>query len=104
MAGSPARVLLGRMEHTKMQEDMLREIKELHEDRSLPVKVTAAAEKKFYKKASQYYVTPDGRMFKRNKEKSPLLVVLDPDIRNRILIEAHDWLGHKGEQAVYDVL
>ncbi|SJL17472.1 uncharacterized protein ARMOST_21023 [Armillaria ostoyae] len=103
-AGSPARVLLGCMECTKMQEDMLREIKELHEDRSLPVKVTAAAEKKFYKKASQYYVTPDGRMFKRNKEKSPLLVVLDPDIRNRILTEAHDQLGHKGEQAVYDVL
>ncbi len=83
---------------------MIKEIKELHESQSLPIKATQTAEKKIFKKASQYYMTPDGWMFKRNQNKLPLLVVLELEIHSRIFTEAHDRLGHKGEQAVYDIL
>ncbi len=69
---------------------MIKEIKELHESQSLPVKATQTAEKKFLKKASQYYMTPDGQMFKCNQNKLPLLVILEPEICSRILTKAHD--------------
>ncbi|PBK61976.1 hypothetical protein ARMSODRAFT_896187 [Armillaria solidipes] len=62
------------------------------------------AEKRFLKRASQFYMTTDQRMFQRNADKIPRLVILNPETRQRVLEEAHDRLGHKGEQAVYDVL
>ena len=43
-------------------------------------------------------------MFKRNGLKSPLLVILDPLKRSSILTQAHEELGHKGEQAVFDII
>ncbi|PBK62591.1 hypothetical protein ARMSODRAFT_990448 [Armillaria solidipes] len=49
-------------------------------------------------------MTTDQRMFQRNADKIPRLVILNPETRQRVLEEAHDRLGHKGEQAVYDVL
>ncbi len=49
--GSPVRVLLGQIERTRIQEDMIKEIKKSHESQSLPVKATQTAEKKFFQES-----------------------------------------------------
>ncbi|PBK58159.1 hypothetical protein ARMSODRAFT_900796, partial [Armillaria solidipes] len=43
-------------------------------------------------------------MFHRNGNKAPSLVILDSEARERILEAAHENLGHKGEQSVYELL
>ncbi len=79
-------------------------IKKFHEDKIMPSFISKKAEQRFLKRASQFYIMPDQRMFHRNADKIPRLVILNPETRQRVLEEAHDRLGHKGEQAVYDVL
>jgi hypothetical protein len=61
------------------------------------------ARKRFMKKATQFFLKED-RMFKRNGTHTPLLVVISPQKRVAILTQAHENLGHKGEQAVYDLV
>lgn len=61
------------------------------------------AKRRFLKKASEYYMAGD-RMFKRNGQKSPLLVVFEPSRRQDILTQAHDMLGHRGEDATLDTI
>jgi hypothetical protein len=55
------------------------------------------------KKVSQFFVKA-GKMFKHNGERPPLLVILDHRKRLAILTQAHENLGHKGEQAVFDLI
>jgi transposase InsO family protein len=43
-------------------------------------------------------------MWKRRKEKSPLLVVFDCDRRLAIMTQAHENLGHRGEQSVFETI
>jgi hypothetical protein len=52
------------------------------------------------KKATEFYLK-DGKMFKRNGIQLPLLVIHNAK-KLAILTQAHENLGHKGEQAVYE--
>ncbi len=88
----------------QIQNETLKKIKELYMHKLEPTVTNPQGHRKFLKKASQYYLISDGRLFKCNGDCSPLLVVLDQDMQTKILTEAHDRLGHKGEQAVYDIL
>jgi hypothetical protein len=69
----------------------------------LPTFLSLTARKRFMKKVAEYFVK-GGKMFKRNRDKPPLLVILDIKKRLAILTQAHDKLGHKGEQAVFDLI
>jgi transposase InsO family protein len=60
-------------------------------------------QKRFIKRATQFYVK-SGNFWKRHKKGNPLRVILDPDQRNKILIQAHEELGHRGEQAVFETV
>jgi len=43
-------------------------------------------------------------MYKKNGNKSPLLVIFDREYRNFIFLHAHKNLGHRGIFAVYEVI
>ena len=60
-------------------------------------------QKRFIQKATQYFVK-DGKLWKRRKEKTPLLVVMDHNHRITIMTQAHEGLGHRGEQAVFETI
>jgi transposase InsO family protein len=60
-------------------------------------------QKRFLAKATQYFVRND-KMWKRRQGQNPLMVVLDPDRRLAILTQAHESLGHRGEQAVFETV
>src|ERR1700692_4790661 len=60
-------------------------------------------QKCFLAKAMQYFVR-NGKMWKRRQGQNPLMVVLDPDRRLAILTQAHESLGHRGEQAVFETV
>ena len=60
-------------------------------------------QKRFVKKATQFFIK-DGKMWKRRGTKSPLLVILDHAKRLAILTQAHESLGHRGEQAVFETV
>ncbi|SJL18083.1 uncharacterized protein ARMOST_21655 [Armillaria ostoyae] len=98
------RSFVNHIDRWQIQNETLKKIKELHMHKQEPTVTNPRGHQKFLKKASQFYLTDDGCLFKRNGDRSPLLVVLDQETWTKILTEAHDRLGHKGEQAVYDIL
>ena len=68
-----------------------------------PAKNSIQDQKRFIQRATQYYVK-NGKMWKKRKDRSPLLVVFDHSRRLAILTEAHEGLGHRGEQAVFETI
>ena len=60
-------------------------------------------QKRFVNKATQFFVK-DGKMWKRRGKGSPLLVIMDHARRVAILTHAHENLGHRGEQAVFETI
>ena len=60
-------------------------------------------QKRFIQKATQYFVK-ETRMWKRRRNRTPLLVILDQEKRLEILTQAHEGLGHRGEQAVFETV
>ena len=69
----------------------------------IPTFVSLSSRKRFMKKVSQFFIK-GGKMFKRNGDKPPLLVILDIKKRLAILTQAHEKLGHKGELAVFNLV
>lgn len=68
-----------------------------------PASSNVQDQRRFIQKATQYF-TKDGKMWKKRKEKLPLLVIFDHSRRLAILTEAHEGLGHRGEQAVFETI
>lgn len=84
-------------------EQMLVDVKRFLETLEVPQTKSLQAKKHFLKRSLQFYVK-DGRLFKRNGTQPPLLVVVKPQKRVAILTQAHEDLGHKGEQAVFELV
>jgi len=85
------------------QDQLLKEIFHFLETLELDPKQTPQTRKRFLKTTLQYFIK-DGRMYKRNGSQPPLLVVLKPQKRIAVLTQAHEKLGHKGEQAVFELV
>ena len=64
---------------------------------------TPQEQKRFIKRATPFYIK-SGKLWKRQKKGNPLRVILDYDHRDQILIQAHEELGHRGEQAVFQTV
>jgi len=60
-------------------------------------------QKRFVQKATQFFVK-DEKMWKRRGKSPPLLVILDHSRRIAIMTQAHENLGHRGEQAVFETI
>jgi hypothetical protein len=86
------------------QEKLLKDIKTFLKDDQAPLPLSGTQEqKRFYTKTLQYFIKK-GKMYKQNKDKYPLQVIFDPETRISILSQAHDNLGHRGVQAVFETL
>src|SRR6202795_643136 len=85
------------------QEELMAEIHHFLVTLEKPNRDSLQAMKRFLKKATQFYLRED-RMFKKNGTQPPLLVIRDSKKKVAILTQAHEKLGHKGEQAVYDLV
>lgn len=66
---------------------------------AMPRLPTLQAKCRFIKGASKYFLKND-KMYRRNGTSPPRLVILTAAKRLEILMQAHEGLGHRGEQAV----
>ena len=69
----------------------------------LPAGIDLQLKRRFLAKASRFFMK-DGQMFRTNGFKPPLKVILSNSSRFSILKGAHEYLGHRGEQAVMHTL
>ncbi|EPT00588.1 hypothetical protein FOMPIDRAFT_20340, partial [Fomitopsis schrenkii] len=68
-----------------------------------PTFVSSQAKRRFIQKASKYFLK-NGRMYRRNGELPPRRVIFEAKKRLEILTQAHEGLGHRGEQAVMNTI
>ena len=85
------------------QENQLQDIFQFLSTLEAPVIENVQTKRRFLSKAMEFFIK-EGRLFKRNGNRPPLLVILEPRQKNSILLHAHENLGHKGVQAVYEVV
>ena len=64
---------------------------------------TTQDDRRFIQKATKFFIQKDS-MFKRNGDRPPLKVIFDKNQRLDILSRAHEGLGHRGEQAVFETI
>jgi len=85
------------------QNDIIQTIFNFHKDAEIPVFNSIQAQKRFFSKCGEFFLK-DSRLYKKNGNKSPLLVVTDPEHKQSILLHAHENLGHRGIFAVTAVI
>ena len=85
------------------QEEMLNHIRHFLETLESPKMETPQKKRRFLAKASDFFMK-DGKLFKRNGDRPPLLVIFEPTNKLSILKQAHDNLGHRGVQAVFELI
>jgi hypothetical protein len=68
-----------------------------------PPQESIQEQRRFIQKATQYFIK-DGRMWKRRKNMTPLLVIFDHAHRLSIMTQSHEDLGHRGEQSVFETI
>jgi transposase InsO family protein len=88
-------------------EKRLQDIRQFLIDLTLPEFRSNQERKRFLKSTNDYFtkeVAGKLHMYKRNKTELPCLVIFSLEKRLAILTQSHEKLGHKGEEAVYDLL
>jgi hypothetical protein len=85
------------------QDKILIQVKHFLSTLEMPSTDTLQARRRFLKKTGQFYLK-NNKLFKRNGQKMPSLVIMNTKKRIAILTQAHENLGHKGEQAVFDLV
>lgn len=85
------------------QEEMLSDIKHFLKTLETPIFPDVQKKRRFFAKAMEFIVKED-KLFKRNGNHPPLLVIFNPDQKLSILRQAHEDMGHRGVQAVYEIL
>ena len=69
----------------------------------LPDLPNLQAKRRFFSKAGEFFLY-NLRMYKKNGNRPPLLVIMDSRHKNSILLHAHENLGHRGIYAVLEVI
>jgi hypothetical protein len=90
------------VDSTKADQD-LRDIKIFLESDIVPPFHIDAARKRFLKKTLQFFVQ-NGHLYRRRTHHVPLRVILTATERLRILTQAHEGLGHRGVEGVFQTL
>ena len=84
------------------QDEYLLKILQFLMDLKVPEFADEHAKQRFLKRSLQFYVK-EQILYKRNKDR-PLKVIFDPEERYRIMVQAHEELGHRGEFATHEIL
>jgi transposase InsO family protein len=88
---------------SQRQNDMMQAIYKFHMDAEIPEFEKAQVRRRFLNKCGEFFLK-DSRMYKKNGQKSPLLVITDPEHKHSILLHTHEKLGHRGIFAVATVI
>ena len=85
------------------QENLIAEIQHFLETLETPVFKPVQKKRRFLAKPTEFFIK-DKRLFKRNGDRPPLLVVHSPEQKLAILKQAHEGTGHRGVQAVFELI
>jgi transposase InsO family protein len=85
------------------QDKMITQIQHFLETLSTPVFDSIQKKQRFLRKATEFFIK-DKRLFKRNGNRPPLLVIQTPNQKLTILKQAHEGTGHRGVQAVFELI
>ena len=85
------------------QDQVMQDIFNFHQNANIPKFNTLQAQKQFFSKCGEFFLK-DSRLFKKNGNQPPLLVVTDPEHKHLILLHTHEKLGHRGIFAVTAVI
>ena len=85
------------------QEQNLKDIQKFLQTLESPPAESTQKKRRFLTKATEFFIK-NGQMFKRNGSSTPLLVIFEPEKRLSILTQAHDRLGHRAVQSVFETL
>ena len=82
---------------------MLHQIKHFLSTLETPVFETPQKKRRFLAKANEFFLK-NKKLYKRNGNQPPILVVFEPDKKSSILTQAHENLGHRGITTVFKLL
>jgi len=82
---------------------MLHQIKHFLSTLETPVFETPQKKRRFLAKADELFLK-NKKLYKRNGNQPPILVVFEPDKKSSILTQAHEDLGHHGITTVFKLL
>jgi hypothetical protein len=85
------------------QEQLLNHIRHFLETLETPKMPTPQKKRRFLAKAAEFFMKEE-KLFRRNGDHPPLLVIFDPIQKLTILKQAHENLGHRGVQSVFELL
>jgi len=85
------------------QDQMLHQIKHFLSTLETPVFETPQKKRRFLAKANEFFLK-NKKLYKRNGNQPPILVVFEPDKNSSILTQAHENLGHHGITTVFKLL
>jgi hypothetical protein len=86
-----------------VQEQLLDRIRHFLETLETPKMPTPQKKRRFLAKAAEFLLKEE-KLYKRNGDRPPLLVIFDPIQKLTILKQAHENLGHRGVQSVFELL
>ena len=85
------------------QDKILLQIFQFLQDLKIPEFPSTQTRLRFLKRTTDYFLRGN-EMFRRRVGRTPLLVILDPEKRFRLLTQAHEELGHRGVHGVFGAL
>lgn len=85
------------------QDDTLRKIFQFLQTLEVPNFPNTGTRFKFLKKCQQYFIK-NGLMYRRFAQRMPVRIIFTAEERQRILEEAHEELGHRGEKATFETV
>ncbi len=89
--------------HISQAENLIAEIQHFLDTLETPLFKTTQKKRRFLAKATEFFIK-DKRLFKRNGDRPPLLVIHSPEQKLTILKQAHEGTGHRGIQAVFELI
>jgi hypothetical protein len=89
---------------TDRQERKLIEIEHSLRTSTMPPREMTKQERtRFLQDVSKHFLS-NGNLYKKGKKGEELRVIMDEDSRQKILVQAHDQLGHRGEFSVHELI
>jgi transposase InsO family protein len=85
------------------QERQLKDIHKFLSTLEAPVFPNSRTHRRFIQQATRYMIH-EGKFMRRNGKRNPLVVVMEPINRLKILTKCHEELGHPGIQSMWDAL
>jgi transposase InsO family protein len=85
------------------QETLLDQVRHFLKTLEMPNFSNTQKQRRFIAKATEFY-EHGGRLWKRNGDKGPLIVVCEPMAHQSILTQAHENLGHRKTKAMWESL